>query len=352
MGGPRARQEVIIGFLCVLCVSQLLVTVSLGYKLFCKREISKGIRGFSKHSTIWCMSLFCLSTFLDLMHTSMAHRYHEELSSNTIQLRRMQYIADIPYFLASIALYVVIIGKLHISFKGSAYEISRRYTALLALFISLSVFCMIHYIITISGDTKIIFLIQSLKFVYLLLINEIIIDIGVLALFIYKIQQLLVSLVDINVKEIYEEYDHDIYRSSWSRRKSTIQIVEVSSNSNNILHDQKRLLSLITRQTILGCMQLFFNCAFYIKILIDSYIVNNKSSSSEMESNIFIFEGTYLLRGVANLTIICMLYLNFNFNTRLYHNVCGCCHNGCYKCCVCCTRKKLKGKEMDFYQRL
>lgn len=216
--------------------------------------------------------------------------------------------------------------------------------ALLSLLIVGSMFCMTEYVVRKgTQQSAFIFLTDSVKFVLLILLIEIIIDLGVLALFIYKIQQLLVGLVDIHVNVDYEEPETNVnVRNSWSRR-STISIVRVSSNKDDIISDQNTLLGLITKQTILGCIQMFFNCSFYIKIMIDAYFVS-KSWSSDL-----IFQRTYCLRALSNLIVIFALYLNFNFNDEFYHKICGCCHKGCYKCCVKTTKRKMTGREMDLY---
>ena len=329
-------------WLSAMLLGQLTITALL----FIKTNAEKTLNAFVKYSTLWCVCCYCINTGCDLTHTSMAIKHTEQLSSDNDQMRTIQTIADIPYFVATISLYAVIIGRLWICFRDSDFVLSRKYIAFISLLITGSIICMALYSFTKTiDDSAFIFLKDSVKYVSLILINEIVIDIGVLALFIYKLQQVLVGLVDINVDEVYEEPIHDNNRSTWSRR-TTISIVTVSSNKAYIINDQTRLLSLITKQTILGCIQMLFNCSFYIKIMIDAHFVS-KSWSSDL-----IFQRTYCLRSISNLIVIFALYLNFSFNTDLYHKICGCWHKGCYKCCVKTTERKMAEKEMEYYRQL
>lgn len=107
-----------------MLLGQSAIVVLLFVKTYYANKILNSV---IKYTTLFCVSCYCLNTICDLVHTSMAYYHKQQLSSDMVQIRRTQTIADIPYFIASIALYIVIMVRLWVCFKGSAFMISRRY---------------------------------------------------------------------------------------------------------------------------------------------------------------------------------------------------------------------------------
>eukprot|EP01084_Bolivina_argentea_P259376 437632_1 len=89
------------------------------------------------------------------------------------------------------------------------------------------------------------------------------------------------------------------------------------------------MITLITKQTILGSVIILFNSTFFIKTLIDHFVVNDSSYTSGIA-----FETTYGIRSIENTVILSMVYLNFSFGSSIYYKICNYIHNGCYKCCL------------------
>ena len=307
---------------------------------------NKAMSSFYKYTTIICIISAFLSTMIDIVHETIAYIKDQD-SSDTEKFGIWLTAADLAYFNASIFLYLLIIGKLILTFKGTTYEVSRKYVVFLGLLICISIFSMIQYLIAINTKETITFLYNSVKFVYAVIFSDFVIDISVLALFVYKLQQLLVDTVDVDIMapSIYAE-TKDETMDKYSR-KSVEEIVRVSTDEYNLENNQKRLLALITRQSVLGSIIIFWNSSFYFKVLVDRYIINDNTFPSDLA-----FQTSHCLRALENFVIIWMIYLNFNFNTKLYYKSCGCCHNGCYQCCVKCTRRKITNKTMNVYQRL
>eukprot|EP01084_Bolivina_argentea_P090265 162685_1 len=331
MTDSKQWQIVAICWLSIFLLAQITIIVSLLCKLYSKQNSHKPISPFYKYVTIICVTFCALSTIVDLIHTTIAYIRHEQ-SSDTYRFGTIMTIADITYFIASISLYILIIGKLYLTFKSTSYRVSNKYIIFLSILIVTSVFCMTQYLITLNNKDTIKFLDNSVKFVYAVIINDFIIDISVLALFVYKLQQLLIDTIDIGL--IHQNSDN------------IIQIVKESADEYDFQNSQKRLVALITRQSILGSIQIFFNCTFYFKVLVDRYTVGPKFPSD------LAFQTSHCLRALENLVVIGTLYLNFNLNTGLYYKICGCCHNGCYLCCLKCTKRKITKKTMDVYHRL
>ena len=313
------------------------------YKLWCsKSDKRKKMGSFFKYSTSITACFCFVSSIGDLIHIIMAY-LNKDMSSNTNRYGNIMVVSDGFYFIGSLSMYIFIIGKLFITFKDTTYKVSRKYISFLGLLIFTALIMMTLYIIAIHDDEADEFLQHSTKFVTIIIVIDFIIDIGVLSLFVYKLQQLLVESVDIDKMHKYSY--SEVAKNGNS--KDVIQIVRLTASEYTFEANQRKLISLITKQSVLGTIIILFNCAFYVKVFIDRFTVNDDSLSPDVA-----FELSYCIRAIENVVVTFMLYLNFAFSDKLYYGLCGFCDTGCYKCCTLCTKRNITRKTMDAYHRL
>lgn len=323
---------------------------------------SKPVSTFAKYSTIICIIFTSLSTAVDIAHTLLAY-LADEPSSNTQRFGIWLTAADIAYFSSSVFLYILIIGKLYVTFRKTNYEISRKYMVFLAFLVSILVFCMTEYLYLLNSHKVIVFLNKSLSFIYGVVFSDITIMFIILALFTYKLQQLLNDTMDSDLVHGVDQTDDGSLSTRGGApvnrnisdtvdkytRKSISQVVHENTDQYNKRMEQKRLIKLVMKQTLLGTIMIFLNGLFYFKVLIDIYSVNNTTFKSDIA-----FQTSHCLRAFMNFIVIYLLYLNFHFNTKLYYKSCGCLHKGCYSCCLRCTGRRITKPtmNMNIYHRL
>ena len=220
------------------------------------------------------------------------------------------FIADIFYFISTLSLYILFIGRLFISFKGTMYEISKLFLGLMGVLILITAGNMIKYLVPISQT-----LAQREISIIVLSINEVIITIILCITFIYKLKKLVVM------------------------QSNGAANVESDISGISLTNSQQRMLYLITKHSILSILMVVFNLIFYSCLLyeIEIYISN------------FTVAVEYGLRSL-EMTLICfLLYLSFGFNDRLYVKICKICHSFCYKKCLTDSKKNI---HHQYYQMM
>ena len=241
---------------------------------------------------------FC-STLWDVLHIRYA--YHDG-GFDTDAQADVKVAADACYFTASIALYILLIAKLYWTFREGKYRLSRKYMYFLTLLQLIQLALMILYIVNF----------EDVNILYLCVI-DLVIDASILGLFIYKLKQLLVDSVHLELlmNSVHLEYPIDC-------------------------QNQQELIMLIRKQFVLGTWMILFSCTFFGSMLIMNGIWKFISVHFPMDGFFLI---AYSLRAVENLVITCLLYLTFEFNEKHYRRVCGCCDNGCYECWLSITNR-------------
>ena len=258
--------------------------------------------------------------------------------------------------MSSMSLYFLIIGKLHWTFRETTYRLSRKYISFLMLLLMIQFGLMIWYDICIHNVSADQFLKLSLRIVTAIIAVDFTIDIGVLALFIYKLQQLLVNSVDLENVHRYTtglvsgNVSSDNVPSENPGIKKTLSFADRLTVDYSFGRNQRKLIVLITKQSVLGTWIIMFNCTFYFKILLDRFLVSDGFPAD------VAFQFSYCLRAVENVVIICMLYLTFAFSEKLYLKVCGCCDASCHNCCARMTDRQITKRQtiisMDDYQQM
>ena len=264
---------------------------------------------FFKISTSICLSCITLSSIGDLSHMTIAYVMKLD-PSDTAKLFGIILFADVVYFMSSVSLYLYILGKSYYAFKQTVYSVSKCYIIFvlsLILILSLSMAVYLYFVSSLSGLE---FYKRSEILLITMICSDILIDISLLILFISKLQKLL--------------YD-------------TLITDYIFINLSNA---QRRLISLITKQSILGIFIIVFNSLFFVcTTIIALHDIHGKINDKHRLS--IEFSITYCVRALENTIIITMVYLNFDFNTKIYIKLCSYLHKGCYGCCLCCIRQKL-----------
>eukprot|EP01084_Bolivina_argentea_P264817 448721_1 len=157
---------------------------------------------------------------------------------------------------------------------------------------------------------------------------DITLNLSILMLFTYKLQQIVI-------------YTYQVYSVSNNNDK---QLNDIDINLNR---NQQRLITVITKQTLLGIIAIICNQFFYGSIIGGGYIKDFDAMDAYYlicSNGIRIFEGT------VNCVV---LYLNFSINQNHYYKICGICHDRLYRCCVRKTKHKIvQNSVSDDYQLL
>merc|ERR1712154_702619 len=107
-------------------------------------------------------------------------------------------------------IHILVINKLYTTFYNDIpYRISKQYIGFLVVTMITPFIFMTGYIVGLNDRTAIEFLDKSAVFVYAMMINDIITDICILALFIYQLRKLIMSTKDI--KEYKSQPSMNIY---------------------------------------------------------------------------------------------------------------------------------------------
>ena len=285
---------IFIGWISSCNIFMAVILIVLLTKLYYRKENKTKLSALQKtvHSVALLSAFSC--GVCDLIHVLYGYGYNEPLSST--RFRRIEWIGDTLYFIESLSIYIIIVGRIYQPFKSTKYELSMKFVIFYIFLMVIQAILMALFIYSLQME-----LIYLQITIIALMINEFIINITVLILFISKIQSI---IIDRGVLE-YEEF----------------------KNTELTNKQQQTYITIITKHTILSCFMMLFNPSFYIfGLFSDEYWLD------------------YCFRGLENCVVVTCLFLLFQFNYGTYYCICKCCHIKLYIGCTAWSRRNIEKK--------
>eukprot|EP01084_Bolivina_argentea_P153351 267397_1 len=313
----------------VFSIFTIFLLILLIFQLCCSKE-SQTILRFYRYITIISSLSIGLCIVLDLAHIVWCFSMDDVLISRTYSI--VIILSDILYYIGDIALYVLLISRVYFTFHDTVYAITKPTIALFAMLISIFtlaaiyfcfiIFCfMIGIIKDLSAEAQ-----YNEPVAIILDISDLLLNVSLIALFLFKLKQLTASIYDIDNPELHSSFLSDNGES----KKVSIQI-----NSK-----QSRLIMLISKHTVLGSLVVVANQFWWI-----GYIVVNdiwhKSSLNQYSGLI------YVMRGIENFINILVMYLSLKINNFIYNKLCFICDHCCYQCVVQDTKQTVAAITMN-----
>ena len=220
--------------------------------------------------------------------------------------------------------YLLFIERLKYSFKGTKYELSKRYFypfyVGIALFIIISVTAQIIWILYKQDIIPFMFYNRSGNTRNLSqCIIDWILSISLLYVFLHKLWILNMDLSVFNVNEASSVVN--------SRQESVIKIA--------------------SRLTIISCIAIFTTQFLMIYSTITFLICYKNIECKYYNHNLKpIVEGFWGIDCFINCLCI---FMSFAFENAeiMYYSLCRCCHQQCIKCCIYMTRKKMQKNQLQ-----
>eukprot|EP01084_Bolivina_argentea_P072194 131134_1 len=298
----------------------------------------------------------CIVTcsFLDTVHLFLCWITNKLVTSANYAI--IKSTCDFLYFLSSSLFNIILFMRLYMVFKNSTHALSKK----LIVFISFQIICSIGLNITNSmlmiayndelSDTI------ALTFYVSVIVLDLTVSLSMIVLFTAKLQKLIVQMKlniihairqdnecktnivpkAINVNEA-SSHCVSVMEQTLSKYKSNSSFVyslpsatiPIQNNENRF----KRLVIVMTRNSLLGIIAICFNQLFYIISLI-YFIVPGKDML--WKSHLFgAFHYGLRILGMTGIGV-CIL-LQMRFAQKSYYRICWICHIICFKCCVKCT---------------
>ena len=228
---------------------------------------------------------------------------------------------------ATTTLYVFIFGRLHKTFKDSTFQLRAVTFWSITILINLNMMAQISVVICYFMF-PLYFTLDEFH-VYLNALNvfllafDFLLNSVVLSVFIYKLQQLLISL------------EHDGIPIDF------IGIVDININDIELNNAQIKMLSIITKHAILSSFAIVFNMLYYISVIIGSNI------KTVYMADLYFLGYSHLVKALHGGVVAFTLYLNFKFNDVLYSKICKKYHSFCYRRFETKTKREIFTKKVS-----
>ena len=270
-----------------------------------------------------CFITFILASICDMLHGLGALISNTNILSHRILSVIIAHVfADVFYYTSSLTLYILLIHRLFSTFTNTAYAISKWFYYWISVQIIIQIILMLIYIIMLilydcrsTIGCRVMGICASV-----IMINDYILNIVCITLFVKKLRQLMVAKLKGEVSE---------WMSPDKSVKSCVKEMIKENTLNN------NLLTVITKQTVIGIFVTLTNQAFATCI----FIVFTFDSAQEAGSLVMV---AYLLRGGESAFICVLLYLGLQINEKEYNRLCKCCHRACKNFCRFLTAKSVK----------
>ena len=297
---------------CALII--LIIIISYIYK-WAIRRAAKRINKFYLWTTLLVMILYLSCSMVDIYHAYASYKNNHPMKDPSWDT--IKFVADFLYFIGCTILYINIVGRLYLTFATTIYHLQIPILVVICCLITLS-FCvmmMYCYIIAVLDDNK--YFKWSAMCDLSLMIIDIILNTTILGLFVFKLRQLIINIT-IN----------DLATSTSNYKELVSTADDTDSISSTLLYDEyalkrkDRLITVVTRHTILSCIAIICNQCFYSVNTVYYLYAPNETWTAI----------SYAGREIEGVIISLVLYLNFNFNMRIYKKLCNSCHMCCYNC--------------------
>eukprot|EP01084_Bolivina_argentea_P300440 518053_1 len=356
-----------IFFFCVMLIYQLFISEK---NILIAEESYKNMKkayNFYRYTSVSCFTFCLLTACIDMVHGYLSYANNHAMLLNYYTIIKGS--ADVTYFAASLHLNLLIFGRCYFTFKYSVFALSKWTIAFISIQIIFSMQLSIGYCILlfVFGDNEQIDDIYAAPLIIGIFVTDLTISVSMLLLFIYKLHQLIASISNTHntpqqnndnsqYKSMQSELNYTDFFPSLQNEETSVykgsinsvfdpnesQASQQSTFLTNLLPKvhldthQLGLLEIITKNTILSTLAIFFNQMWYSL----DYI----SMTPSLESSIWFGLFIYGMRMIGMIGIVLSIYLSMKFSQTIYFHCCQCCHFNCYKCCMNWSRQTMNNK--------
>jgi len=280
--------------------------ISYLHKLYCVGSNRDKLTSLQRllHNT--CMFAVICTSIFDMLHAAGSMITNTPLlGAGTVQwVTLMEILADIFYYFNSLLLYFILIHRLYRTFDKSSYSISRRVFQWIGFQMLLQLILMTIYLLNLAVHNC-----ETTKWckrlgitAALIMANDYILNAILFTMFLRKLKQLV--------------------ESQLTSSMSDMSLSQAMDHRNH-----RRLLNLITKQSVIGTFVIIFNQMFATCIFI---IFAFEGSKFNAKSDLGLVRIAYILRAVEGIFICVLLYFGLAMNEKDYHRFCRCCHKACF----------------------
>eukprot|EP01084_Bolivina_argentea_P131158 231553_1 len=192
-------------------------------------------------------------------------------------------LTNVFFGISTISLYIFMLGRLNLTFIDSAqYHLSTLTIYLFVILIVLDILSFIFYITSVAllykyFTIQVVYVYVKIGFA-ILLVSDFVLNFMILFLFLYKLQQLIISI------DCTKEYSH--HRLSHDQNENDTNEISYNTDTTRKLsikltRNQRKMITVMTRNTILNSISVFFNILFYISLIFGTeYKWNNFTDAS------------------------------------------------------------------------
>eukprot|EP01084_Bolivina_argentea_P131159 231555_1 len=192
-------------------------------------------------------------------------------------------LTNIFFAISTVSLYIFMFGRLTLTFKNSEqYNLSKRIIYIFGILIILDILSFIFYITSVAllykyFTIQVVYVYVKIGFA-ILLVSDFVLNFMILFLFLYKLQQLIISI------DCTKEYSH--HRLSHDQNENDTNEISYNTDTTRKLsikltRNQRKMITVMTRNTILNSISVFFNILFYISLIFGTeYKWNNFTDAS------------------------------------------------------------------------
>ena len=274
--------------------------------------------------------------------------YMDDSCDMNASYTELKVISDGFFFFSTIMLYLILIGRCYLTFKDTQFEITNKTLILLSILITLSILYMIIYLVILQFNLWSITIINYIDggITLFMSVNDIILNVSLLVLFINKLRELMINLGTTNdTKRVYYPTPTTNDNNNDNNDNNGNDNESVSRTSVLLDDKQSNLITIITRHTLLSCIAIIFNQIVYLLLFVMIFLANYSTTIDYMSLV------TYTFRALDNVVIVTVLFLNFSFNSRIYLKLCGYCHMGFYSYQAKSAKVKIKRKKYTYTQQ-
>ena len=322
----------------ILSVATISISISFLYRLLYSKRY-KSIQCLFSVTSVICVIGCTGNSIADFIHLLFVYINSELAGANNYLLLRV--ISDMFVYLSWIALYIFLVSKLYYTFRESMFRISTTTLIILSFLISLQALCMIGYLLIgilfellNSTSFYIIFKYEE-PVVLTMMINDLILNIFCISLFVFKLRSLIVTSVSLRHNE---EVSMELLKHAQDHNESSLSVSATTRSATierlnvNFEPKQRKLLSVMTKQLLLAVIVIIVIQIFYIEYAVMCFIIQTEE----------LIITLYCLREFVSMVVAMTIFLNLSFNDGIYYKLCVCCHLICYKICSNKTKEIVK----------
>ena len=296
---------------------------------------------FQYRAHIICFCCIILSTLCDVGHAFGSWTTNTSILPEIPWISTVEVFADIFYFLSSITIYIILIHRLHRTFKYTTYRLGRCIFIIFFIMITIQCLLMTAYCILLALENTARITETRFQLTWhrvlsavsaAICISDVLFNLCLLALFIRKLKQSMMARIEFQP-----------FGLSQKRDKNDLKRFRLSVESSLSETSNMKTLHVITKLTIIGTAVTFCSIGF-----MTSAVILDAAYRPGQQAFVTTYWSDYCVRAVEGALILSLLYLGLGLNETIYMRVCGCCHRKCFQC----AQRRFKNEATHDYVRM